>query len=354
MLWRSSPRRRSFAPLVRPPRYARSTTLHGDGLREGRRKSVRRRARHGRIPPPASICISSATTAPRRPGGFPPRSATPTGATFPRGWPGIARPARRCRLGASHDANARRCTLVLRQHTPPTPGQADKQALPIPVALALFDRDGRALASRLGDGAAAHAHTFVFDAAEARVVLEDVDGDPVPSLLRGCSAPVRLATAPWRDLAVLAAHEGHGFPFGSAPMRWRADHRARIDGVVLDADMETAWTGAAAPSPCRTDPAALAEMLTPDEVTLAETRVDRPRARARGTHGGETRWPALHAPLAACYARLAPAAAGNGSRRRPAGACAAAAWPCCVGRRAPSRLPCPSRARRTLTDRPPR
>ncbi len=220
---------------------------------------------------------------------------------------------------ASHDANARRCTLVLRQHTPPTPGQADKQALPIPVALALFDRDGRALASRLGDGAAAHAHTFVFDAAEARVVLEDVDGDPVPSLLRGCSAPVRLATAPWRDLAVLAAHEDDGFNrWFSADALARRIVEARIDGVVLDADMETAWIEAlrGALADGALDPAALAEMLTlADEVTLAETRVEIDPERVHAARTAvETRLAtALHAPLAACYARLAPAAtAGNG------------------------------------------
>ncbi|HNR91116.1 MAG TPA: aminopeptidase N, partial [Dokdonella sp.] len=145
-----------------------------------------------------------------------------------------------------YDAVARRYTLALRQHTPPTPGQAAKQALPIPLALALFGRDGRVLSSRIhGCDGSAHAHVVVVDAAEACVTLEDVETEPVPSLLRGFSAPVRLAPAHWRDLAVLAAHEDDGFNrWFSADALARRIIDVRIAGTVVDAAMDAAWIDA--------------------------------------------------------------------------------------------------------------
>jgi len=92
------------------------------------------------------------------------------------------------------DAAACRYTLTLAQRTPPTPGQPEKLPLVIPVALGLIGPDGADLPLRLAGEAAAGGTTRVLELTEAeqRFVFEDVPAEPVPSLLRGFSAPVML------------------------------------------------------------------------------------------------------------------------------------------------------------------
>jgi len=109
-----------------------------------------------------------------------------------------------------HDAAAQRYHLTLRQHTAPTPGQPDKQPLPIPVALGLLAADGRELPLRLaGEGAAAGTQRILqLREAEQTFVFEDIAAPPVPSLLRGFSAPVRLEIdLDDAQLAHLLAHD---------------------------------------------------------------------------------------------------------------------------------------------------
>ncbi|MDH5263850.1 MAG: aminopeptidase N [Betaproteobacteria bacterium] len=101
-----------------------------------------------------------------------------------------------------YDAAARTYTLTLRQSCPPTPGQPQKQPFHIPVALGLVDPRGDDMALRLDGEEAAHAATdpktgeitrvFAVTGAEARLVFVDVAQAPVPSILRGYSAPVVL------------------------------------------------------------------------------------------------------------------------------------------------------------------
>ena len=181
----------------------------------------------------------------------------------------------RLRASGQYDASRKVYALTLAQHTPPTPGQGEKRPLPIPVKLALFARDGRMLPLHV-DG---HARSgddelvVVIDQAEQRAEFRDVDAEPVPSLLRGFSAPVILegmdAAA---DLALLLRHDADGFN------RWQAgqqlatcayealrDHRGE--------DVVHAWCDALAGlfAGDGIDAALLAELMTPPgEVELAE------------------------------------------------------------------------------------
>jgi aminopeptidase N len=101
---------------------------------------------------------------------------------------------------------AGRYTLRLAQATPPTPGQPRKLPLVVPVAFGLLAQDGRTLAEGL------------IELSEPEATLEwDLPERPVPSLLRGFSAPVILerATAP-EERALLLAHDPD--PFN----RWEA------------------------------------------------------------------------------------------------------------------------------------
>ncbi len=136
------------------------------------------------------------------------------------------------RFEGDYDAAARRYTLTLRQMTAPTPGQARKEPFLIPVAMGLIGPDGAELAARLEGEDAAHAGTrlLLLRAAEQRFVFEEVAAPPVPSLLRGFSAPVKLSGHEAAGLARLAAHDTDGFS------RWEAGQeyatRALLDAIA--------------------------------------------------------------------------------------------------------------------------
>jgi len=87
-------------------------------------------------------------------------------------------------------------TLTLSQSCAPTPGQAEKLPFVIPVRMGLVGADGAALPLVLeGETASATERVLVLDAASASWAftgLQGLQAAPVPSLLRGFSAPVRL------------------------------------------------------------------------------------------------------------------------------------------------------------------
>jgi aminopeptidase N len=187
------------------------------------------------------------------------------------------------------DAAQRRYRLTLRQRTPASAGQMTKQPLPIPVRLSLFDHAGQALPLRLEGEAAAGAaeRTIVLEGAERVIVFEDLDAAPVPSLLRGFSAPVILEFdyAP-HELAVLLRHDLDGFN------RWEAGQQLAglayddcRDGKAKGAAIQ-AWTTALADlfnDPAVED-ALLAELMTPPgEVELVERQPERDPERIRQT-----------------------------------------------------------------------
>ncbi|HEU4669295.1 MAG TPA: aminopeptidase N [Dyella sp.] len=178
----------------------------------------------------------------------------------------------RLRARGHYDAPTRRYTLVLSQHTPPSATQPDKRPVPIPVKLALFDPEGTMLPLHLDGRAHGTEVVVVLDAAERRFVFEQVPHPPVPSLLRGFSAPVLLECdyAP-AELALLLAHDPDGFN------RWEAGQqlgsRAFDDCRAGGGEALDAWTGALARlfGAGGLDAALLADLLTPPgEIELAE------------------------------------------------------------------------------------
>ena len=177
-----------------------------------------------------------------------------------------------------YDAQARQYTLTLRQHTPATPGQSDKQPVPMPVKTALFAADGRMLDLRMPGEAEAGAPERVLevDGAAQTFVFEDIDTAPIPSLLRGFSAPAILECdyAP-EQLAVLLRHDIDGYN------RWEADQQlaSRAFDGLHDGNDDSAlasWTETlgALFDDTDLDPALLAELLTPPGETELSERVD--------------------------------------------------------------------------------
>ena len=89
------------------------------------------------------------------------------------------------------DADARRLRLNLHQHTPPTPGQPHKRPLPLPLRIRIWSPDGEALPlpahpARRGDD------LLLMDGETLTLDIDSPQGQPLPALLHGFSAPVRL------------------------------------------------------------------------------------------------------------------------------------------------------------------
>jgi aminopeptidase N len=115
----------------------------------------------------------------------------------------------------TYDGRSRSYTLTLRQSLPAQAAEAPP--LPIPVRCGLLGRDGRALALRLQgeeapSGRAPTERLLELVQREQSFVFLDLDEAPVPSLLRGFSAPVKLKIERSRDeLVFLLAHDPDPF-----------------------------------------------------------------------------------------------------------------------------------------------
>jgi aminopeptidase N len=104
-----------------------------------------------------------------------------------------------------YDEAAKRFSLTLSQNTAPTPGQAEKAPLLIPVRVALIGPDGQPMAL---DASGATEKVLELKSSSARYDFDNIPAKPIPSLLRGFSAPVRLSTdLGGAELAFLAAHD---------------------------------------------------------------------------------------------------------------------------------------------------
>ncbi len=134
------------------------------------------------------------------------------------------------KLAASgrYDASSRTFTLDLEQSNPTVEGGSRPPQV-IPVALGLVAPDGRPLPLRLdGEASAAEAATHrVLVLEDARSRFRFVDVDPVPSLLRGFSAPVVL-TDGLSDAQLLVLLEHDEDPFN----RWEAGQRLALGRLL--------------------------------------------------------------------------------------------------------------------------
>ncbi|MBT9598414.1 MAG: aminopeptidase N [Vitreoscilla sp.] len=132
-----------------------------------------------------------------------------------------------------YDAAAGTYTLDLSQTNAPSAGQPVKLPQLLPVALGLIGRDGQALPLQLeGEWSATGTGTstervLVMTEAQQRFVFVNVTTDPVPSLLRGFSAPVTLDDGlSDADLLVLLAHDSDAFN------RWEAGQRLSLSRLL--------------------------------------------------------------------------------------------------------------------------
>ncbi|WP_374330863.1 aminopeptidase N [Aestuariivirga sp.] len=119
-----------------------------------------------------------------------------------------------------YDAATRQYTLTLEQKVKPTPGQAEKQPLHIPLGIGLVGPDGADMPLDL-DGVGT-LNTPLIEMTEQRQSFRfnNVAKRPVLSLNRGFSAPVMLeANLPTADELFLMGHDSDSFN------RWEAGQR---------------------------------------------------------------------------------------------------------------------------------
>jgi len=141
----------------------------------------------------------------------------------------------RLRAVGDYDAEAQRYVLTLSQDYPETAfeitGAEDRSPLHLPVAVGLLGSDGVSLPLRLlGDAADEKGPTtrvLELKQAEQRFVFEGIDAEPVPSILRGFSAPVRFEMDRSREsLTFLMAHDD------DAVNRWDAGQQLALELLV--------------------------------------------------------------------------------------------------------------------------
>jgi aminopeptidase N len=136
-----------------------------------------------------------------------------------------------------YDPAAHTYDLEVTQRAPASSGDREASPLHVPLAIGLVAADGTDMPLRLAGEPTASGTTRVLELTQAvqRFRFVDVDEAPVPSLLRGFSAPVRLEYAySDEDLALLASHDS------DEVNRWDAAQRSFVNAMIALAEAHAA------------------------------------------------------------------------------------------------------------------
>ena len=125
-------------------------------------------------------------------------------------------------VGGQYDSAAQTYTLTLMQNCVPTPGQEAKAPYVIPVRLGLVGlQSGAAMPLQTHlQGPSSSGHLLVMTAQNESITFYNVAEEPVPSILRGFSAPVVLDFE-YSDAQLLALLAHDSDPFN----QWEAGQR---------------------------------------------------------------------------------------------------------------------------------
>lgn len=108
-------------------------------------------------------------------------------------------------------------TLTASQSCPSTPGQKNKEAFQIPLSMALFDVTGNKL----------NEQTLVLDQEVKRFEFDGLDSQPIVSMLRDFSAPIKLEYQQSdEELVALIEFDDNGFA------RWEAWQRLSLNLIL--------------------------------------------------------------------------------------------------------------------------
>ncbi len=107
-----------------------------------------------------------------------------------------------------HDATQETFTITLKQSLAPTPGQSTKKPMHIPVGFGLIGPNGEDIYPSLVEGGEVSDGVIHLRRQSETVVFHGIGERPVPSLLRGFSAPVNLSMPlSAEDRIFLALHD---------------------------------------------------------------------------------------------------------------------------------------------------
>ncbi|WP_031437109.1 aminopeptidase N [Methylobacter tundripaludum] len=132
-----------------------------------------------------------------------------------------------------YDPTAQTLTLTISQSCPPTPGQAVKEPLHIPVTVGLLNKDGSVAPCKLQGGDQACDEVILqLTQSEQAFIFEGLAEQPVVSILRGFSAPVKLVMErSLEESAFLLSYDSDTFN------RWEAGQQLAgqiIMGLIAD------------------------------------------------------------------------------------------------------------------------
>ena len=131
----------------------------------------------------------------------------------------------RLSVSEQYDGASQTYSLTFSQSCPATPGQTEKLPFVIPVALGLLDAKGKELPLQLAGESSPAGTSRVLSVTESQqtFTFTGIAEQPLPSLLRGFSAPVKLHFAYSRDqLMFLMQHDSDGFN------RWEAGQQLAV------------------------------------------------------------------------------------------------------------------------------
>jgi aminopeptidase N len=142
-------------------------------------------------------------------------------------------------VSVSHDAATNSLTVDFEQSVPPTPGEATKKVMHIPLRFALLLDDGTMATPSRIEGAEVSGDVLHLTQRTHSVVFKDVPTRPVLSLNRGFSAPINLHfEQTTQDLAHIGRHESDPFA------RWQGLNdfamRTLVDAAKLERDGRSA------------------------------------------------------------------------------------------------------------------
>jgi aminopeptidase N len=188
----------------------------------------------------------------------------------------------RLTVSTKYDAAKRTFTIVARQATPATPGQETKVPVMIPLRVGLLGPDGKDLPLTLGKGKAAspdngaesesdkenstHSAVLLCDEQENEFVFSGVEAEPVASLLRGFSAPVKMAVEGQTDAQLVFLFANDSDPF----VRWDAGQRLALKLMERLYEAAAGGGGGAAANGGNGAAAANADAVATDPKLLAE------------------------------------------------------------------------------------
>ena len=169
-------------------------------------------------------------------------------------------------ISGTYEAADRSYSLTVKQSCPPTPGQERKQPLHIPLAVGLLDGEGNDLPLQLEGEGPCGPGTRVLELRRPVKTFRfrNLPRAPVPSLLRGFSAPVRVRyDYSDEELMFLMAHDSDDFNRWDAAqtlgqrivLRMVRNRETQVPSGYIHAVGKALNDGAA-------DPALLAEVLT--------------------------------------------------------------------------------------------